>query len=447
MMVPVIAPSFRRRALAAVVIGVLGAGLLVGCADELNGNGGEPGRTGPRTISVPADAPTIQRAVDAAKDGDTVEISPGTYGESVRIDTPGIRLVGRDRNGVIIDGGDLRPNGIVVTADRVVVANLTVRRHTLNGVLVTGMSDENGGLARGSDGYTRLDPAKFPPVEGFAVRGVTSVNNGLYGVYAFDAHNGVIEQSYASGHADSGIYVGQCRQCRIVVRDNVAELNAVGYEQANASDSVVVAGNRLTRNRVGLTLLSNYEEALVPQRAGTVVGNLVADNADPMTPAQAEGGFGIGIGLSGAVDSRVLRNRITGNPRAGVVIGSSADLPPTDNRLLGNVASGNGVDLWYAASARAPGTGNCAEEGQFPTTRPSLGAPWECTDDPRGGGAGVPLPASDAPPGISFRAVATPPTQPQLPVGLATAPAGAPAVDVDAIRVPATTLLADRAHR
>ena len=80
------------------------------------------------------------------------------------------------------------------------------------------------------------------------------------------------------GSADSGFYVGQCRDCDILVTDNVAERNAVGFENANASDSLVIVGNRFAGNRVGLTLLSSYQEAFLPQQVNQVVGNLISDN-------------------------------------------------------------------------------------------------------------------------------------------------------------------------
>ena len=39
---------------------------------------------------------------------------------------------------------------------------------------------------------------------------LTAYNNGDYGVYAFDAVDGVLEHSYASGSPDAGFYIGQC---------------------------------------------------------------------------------------------------------------------------------------------------------------------------------------------------------------------------------------------
>lgn len=430
-----------RSVIAVVLIAIVS---LAACSEP--GSDVRPDADGAATITVPGNASTIQEAVDAAKPGDTIEVSPGTYEESVAIKTENITLRGTDRNAVILDGGGLKSNGVVVTAGKVTVENLTVRNYNLNGVLVTGFSDEGGGLARGSDGYRRLDPEKFPPLDGFAVRYVTASNNGLYGIYAFDSHNGVIENSYASGHADSGYYVGQCEGCNIVVRDNVAELNAVGYEQANASTTVSVVRNRFSSNRIGLTLLSDYQEAFVPQRGGVVAGNLIADNAADKTPAQADGGFGVGIGVSGGQDNKINNNLVTGHPSAGFVITSSEDIAPVGNQLTDNTTTGNAVDIAYTATDRAPGDGNCLQGNKTTSTLPAnLGKQWACPD----GGSkavGTELPTIKVPDGISFRQVLAPPPQPQQPADRAGNKPEAPPVTDEDLSTPAADLFADRAH-
>jgi hypothetical protein len=390
-------------------------------------------RTSPAVLRVPGDAATIQEAVSAARPGDVVLVTAGTYHESVWINTRDVVLRGADRDRVVIDGEIRRSNGVVVTAPGVAVENLTVRNHILNGVLVTGMSDEAGGMARGSDGYTRLDPAKFPPLRGFRVSYVTASNNALYGIYAFNSQHGLIERSYASGSADSGIYVGQCKPCDIVVRDNVAERNAVGYEGANASGEMYVLSNRFVGNRVGLTTNSEYQEAFIPQQDATIAGNLIAHNAEPTSPAQADGGFGIGVGIAGGTRNMVARNRIEANPATGVVLASTEDLPPTGNVLTGNVLRDNGVDVVDASTARAPGSGNCLTDNELTSTLPaSLAA---CAAGP-----GVALPRLPAPRGVPFRDVPPGPPQPDRP-DTATPARGRP--DVDAVPVPDATLLAD----
>ncbi len=120
-----------------------------------------------------------------------------------------------------------------------------------------------------------------------------------------------------------------------------------------------------------MTLLSNYQEAFRPQRGNQVVGNLIGDSGSGDSPAQADGGFGTGLGIAGGVDNAISRNRIAGNPRAGVLIADTEDLPATGNRLTDNVYADNGVDVANISAERAPATGNCVR-GRVTTFRPPL---------------------------------------------------------------------------
>lgn len=403
----------------------------------------------PEIIAVPADFATISAAVEAAREGDTVLVSAGVYTETVAIDTPGITLRGEDRNGVVIDGEVLRGNGIVVSAPRVTVQNLTVRNATQNGVLVTGMRNDDGTAVGGHDGYRPVDSEEHPLLDGFLVDHVTASNNGLYGIYAFNSSNGAITDSYASGGADSGIYVGQCRQCRIMVSGNVAERNAVGFEIANAGGDLVIVGNRFAGNRVGATINSDYQEAYLPQAGAAFVGNLVAANAQTDTPEQADGGFGIGIGIAGGTENDVRANLVTGNPTAGLIVTSAEDLGPIDNRIVGNAFDLNGVDAVYAPTARGLGSGNCWEGNMLQSTSPADLATASPCAAPIALQPGV-VSAVGAPAGIPFPDVAPPPAQPDL--GPLDAPArpwrGAddvPPIDLGAVGIPASTLLAERA--
>lgn len=399
----------------------------------------------PVVVNVPGDSPTITAALQKVADDGLVLVHPGNYPESVTVEVPGVTIRGSDRNAVVIDGQGVRSSGLVVSAPGVTISNLTVENHTFYGVLVTG----DPGAARGplGSGYTAPDPGTSQPVQRFRVDHVTAVNNGLYGIYAFYAQHGVILDSYASGSADSGFYVGQCRECDIVVRGNVAERNAVGFENANASDSVYILENRWSGNRVGVTLISSYQEALTPQRGNTVVGNVVTNNTSGDSPTQADGGFGIGVGISGGRDNVVQRNLITGNPRAGVLINGAEDLPATGNQLLDNVLDDNGVDVADVSSEQTPSSGNCVSPGDV-TALPQALAAAAC---PAGsatsaGAAARDLPTVAVPPGVSFLDVRSPRPQPSLEHTTDTPAASLPATvgppDLSTIMVPSADYLA-----
>ncbi len=419
--------------------------LAAGCSGDAGSGDGRRPTGADVTIHVPADAPTISAAVSLAEPGDLVLVAPGVYHESVKIKTARITLRGVSRDKVVIDGRLQQPNGVVVTAPGVAVQNLTVKNNTQNGVLVTGSAKAAAGLP-GQGGYdTGDEPATL--LKSFLVSHVTATSNGLYGIYAFSAQNGVIEHSYTSGSADSGIYVGQCKPCRIVVRENIAELNAVGYEGTNASGDMYVVGNRLVGNRVGLTTNSDHQEKLVPQRDAVIAGNLIAANQQTATPEQADGGWGIGIGVDGGSGNQFIHNRVANNDNAGLVITATSDIPPVGNKIVDNAFTGNGVDVGWTFPAATRGWGNCLRGNELHTTVPArlattASCPQEAnTTSPNGSWKTPP-----APRGIAFTKVAAPNPQSQFTDATTAGATVVPAVPVlpetAGITLPSAALLA-----
>lgn len=83
-------------------------------------------------------------------------------------------------------------------------------------------------------------------------------SNGAYGLYPLNSTNVLIENSFARGSADAGIYVGQ--SSNIVVRRNVAKENVAGIEiensfNADVYDNLAIGntGGILTFDLPGLT--------------------------------------------------------------------------------------------------------------------------------------------------------------------------------------------------
>ncbi len=389
----------------------------------------------PVVLRVPSEHATIQRAVDRARPGDLVLVAPGTYAESVSVQTPDITIRGEDRNAVVLDGGHELTDGIAVTVDGVAVENLTVRNYLQNGVLFNGAG---GTREPDSSGVYGTEDASLV---GYRVAYVTTANNGLYGIYAFAARDGLIEHSYASGHPDSGIYIGQCKPCNAVVTDSIAENNAIGYYGTNASGSVFVINSVFRGNRLGMTPNSQNMERLAPQVETVVAGNVVVDNDNPEAPAIPLGFFGGGIAIGGGTQNTVLRNLVSGHSLFGIGLVGLNDFDPIANRIEGNVVTGNGTDLYYEILPDMVATfDNCFIGNDFATSLPAaIEQVLPC-----GAPAGPVVPASlnqpEPPPDIDYRAVVAPGPQPTMPDDVETvpeSPARAPDFpDLDEIVVP-----------
>lgn len=410
-----------------VAVVVLSAAVGAACG----GDGGDS-----RLIRVPADAPTITAALERAKSGTTIEIAAGTYNEALDVTVDRVTIRGEDRNAVILDGEHRLTNGVSVASNDVAVENLTVRNYLQNGIVFNGVSAAtDDGRAGAGVTYGTGDAV----LTGYRVSYVTTYNNGLYGIYAFASRDGLIEHSLASGHPDSGLYVGQCRPCNVVIIDSIAERNAIGYYGTNASGGVVVARSTFNDNRLGMAPNSQDMEKLAPQAEATIVGNVVANNDNPGAPAIPEGFFGSGIAVGGGTKNTILRNLVTGNGRAGIELLKLKDYPPENNRVEGNVLADNGVDVLFAIDGSAGAAGNCFAANQFDSSLPTdIETLMPCDGEARE--FTMPRsPRTTPPPKVDYRKIPPPPAQPTMPESALRTVAGAgdvPVIDIDSIGVP-----------
>ena len=298
---------------------------------------------------VPGKYPTIQAAVDAADPGDLVLVSRGVYREEVTVTTPSLTIRGADRNTTIVDGEYVRGNGIAVLADGVALENLTARNAVLNGFYWTG-------------------------VTGFRGSWLTAYNNGDYGIYAFDATDGLFEHSYASGSPDSGFYVGECYPCRIVIRDVIAEHNAIGYSGTNSGGDLYVVSSVWRNNRAGLVPASLDLELRPPQRETVIAANLIVGNSSMSAPAAAlpSIAYGNGVLIGGGIGNVVERNMIADHEQHGILVTPMYDRnwwPARDNVVRNNrIARSGRADLALGGPASV---GNCFAENRFAVAAPA----------------------------------------------------------------------------
>jgi parallel beta-helix repeat protein len=321
------------------------------------------------TAAFVAPGGSIQAAIDAAAPGAIIQISAGTYHEALTVAKPHITLIGR--GDVVIENPGDAEDGILVTdaGDGFTLANVTVGGFGENGV-------------------------KLEHVDGFVLFKVRAVNNGEYGLFPVFSTHGAIVSCSASGHSDTGIYVGQSDH--VIMVANTASGNVNGLEIENSS-FVTADGNESFDNVAGMLVV-----VLPGLDVKTTADLLVARNrvhgnnhVNFGAPGELESFVpsGSGILLVGADRTTVWGNVVTGNAFTGIAVGSTlllgrlAGLPPEafagidpnpdGARIVGNVVTGNGgespipflpaVDLLWDGS----GTGNCWQRNTFGTSVPS----------------------------------------------------------------------------
>jgi hypothetical protein len=364
----VVGVTRRRDVLRAVAgAGALGGAAAVGApavlggaasAQETDDDGypaAQPDRGDPRAYEdytvhrVPDDYDTIQAAVNAAEPEDLVLVGPGTYREAVTVtDTPRLTIRGTDRNEVVLDGEFKREDGVLATVDDVVVENMTAKHYVRNGFFWSSVSGWRGSY-------------------------LTAYNNQVYGIYNIASQHGRYDNCYASGHTDSGFYIGQCKPCHAIIEDVRSEYNAIGYSGTNAGGYLTVRDSVFRRNMGGIVPNSLDSEADPPQDSARIEHNLVESNNNADAPDESFGyaAFGTGINVAGGINNEVVENTVRDHVNFGVVAVPMVDenvYPPQGNVFERNDVSGSGrADL---ALGTPQDGGNEFADNDAATSRP-----------------------------------------------------------------------------
>ena len=386
----------------------------------------------PRSVQVVLPGKSIQQAIDRSKPGGWIFVMPGNYREladktnALNISKSGLHLIGLStpRKRVVLENAGNQRNGIVaVPTDRtqcmschsdlappfplVPNANPEMMKSTaphLYGLVISGITIKNfvnNGL------FTEN-------VKGFAIVDVESVGNKNYGIFPTLSSDGVISHSRASGADDSGIWIETSENVRVT--HNVVEDNVNGFEISNSSN-ITLAHNVARNNSVGLAslFLPDIFDERQDSTGYVVRDNLFENNNRPNTARPgsilATVPAGTGILHIGSDESRFVRNRITGHDFTGLAVtdycvvvaggpfdcgvdpdislGFLGDQEATNNRVRGNVITGNGgnPDPNHPFSPFASDIilltdgdhGNCFSGNQFDSSVSLLGVLPECT--------------------------------------------------------------------
>jgi len=308
---------------------------------------------------------TIQKAINAAKPGDTVKVPHGTWKEGVMIQGAKkrfLKLIGdvKHPDKVVFEGASLKgaakSNGVLINkANEVTVRGFTAQHYNGNGFFVTNAN-------------------------GYHLNDLIARYVGVYGVYAFNTVGGEMRRDIAAWNNDSGFYVGQTpvqtKPRRTVLSDLVSYGNVLGYSGTN-SRYVTITKSKWFNNGVGIVPNALDSEKNPPPENNVITDNDVFWNnfdyykAAPFKlrpPATGDVPYPIGIGilLFGGRNNVISNNRIYGNWNVGAgmleqfLLKNADDGTLRNNQIINNQFGLNGTDLngrdvFYDGN----GSGNC----------------------------------------------------------------------------------------
>jgi len=235
------------------------------------------------TIHVPADQPTIQAGINAANNGDTVVVAPGTYFETISFAGKNISVTSSNGPGsTAIDGGGI---GRVVTFNQ----------GEGPGATLAGFTVQNGQSQLGGGGVFINNAS--PTIVGNVITG----NHAIYGI-GIDVEGG-----------------------SPLIQNNVI----TGNTQCCGSSGFGGGGiNVMPSNAGGPT-------------APHITGNTITSNSET-----TQGGNGGGINVSGSAAPLIENNYVAGNSATnggGMSIDGHGAAIVRQNILTGNTAGGGGA--------------------------------------------------------------------------------------------------------
>jgi hypothetical protein len=226
-------------------------------------------------IHVPGDQPTIQAAINAASNGDTVLVAPGTYKENISFLGKAITVKSNGANVTIIDGGGTAP--VVTFSSRETLHSVLTGFTLQNGTSTFNSGYEGGGI------YVRF---ASPTIKNNIIQNNTACSDGGgIGVYFGSPliQGNIVKNNTQSGCSGGtgggGIEVGGASTAQII--GNIIQNNSWG--SSGGGISLDATGSTLIKNNVIKGNLSGRGGggiAMINDVSGTViVQNLISGNS------------------------------------------------------------------------------------------------------------------------------------------------------------------------
>lgn len=345
------------------------------------------------TIHVPADQPTIQAGINAASNGDTVLVSPGTYYEQINFGGKAIIVRSQSGNKVtIIDGIDL-PGAVVMFGSgettSSVLQGFTIQNGSSNsstaeggGIAVIGASPSiigniiRNNVSNDRGGGINIDTGS-PLVQGNTITGNTVQFSGgtegggidVLGASSAQIVHNTIQNNFGVGFGGGiGLFnAGNVLILNNTISNNAGEIQGGGIWIVNEADEVIVQ-NLITRNSApeGAGIYISIPQSTTGFR---LVNNTISANGTSNAAVVADGFNQNGqiinnLIIAPAGQSALLCN--PGNNDGPPIVQFNDAFTPQGNSYDGMCAGFSGINGNISVSPKFVGTNNFRLKGGSP---------------------------------------------------------------------------------
>ncbi len=277
-------------------------------------------------IVVPVIFSSIQDAIDAAEDGDTIYVDVGTYNENIVIDKE-LSLQGEDKDTTIIDGGK---SGKVVSI-------------VSDNVLLSGFTVINSGSTPLEDGAIVLQGANHCTIEDNIVSNNGGVGIGLQLSDGNTIQNNTLDNNNIAGigllgSSNNTVQLNESRNTRSMSGQFGYGLIIDNFEGTNPPTTTIFSKN----NVIGSSEvdLNNGPNTFADNEGdGIYIGWGCDNNSIVNNIIDRNGNDGIYLWKSGT--NQIINNEVSENQEAGIQLMASPN-----NTISGNTIVNSNIGVW-----------------------------------------------------------------------------------------------------
>ena len=282
---------------------------------------------------------TIQDAVNAANDNDTIIVCPGTYKENVVVNKSlEIRSYSQNTSDTIVEANNSDDHVFYVTADNVTISGFSVIGAT--GYEKAGIGYEKAGIYLYNSNYSRIENV--------------NASNNWVGILFWVSSNNIIANNIVSNN-DGGIFLDSSNNNTManntVLNNWVGILFWVSSNNIIANNTFLLNGmfvfdsynNTVTNNTVNskpLVYLENVNNYVVED-----AGQVIAVNSHNITVENLNISYAsVGVEFWNTTSSKIINNTVSSNSWDGIYLDESSNNTIANNTVSSN--SWGGIDLW-----------------------------------------------------------------------------------------------------